>query len=60
MESGRGRSDFFDFVFPRASGILSAMDAYANLPVPDEARPRLAELAALELSITREPGPRSA
>jgi 16S rRNA (guanine527-N7)-methyltransferase len=47
MEGGLGRSDFFDFVFQSASGILSAMDAYANLPVPDEARPRLAELAAL-------------
>jgi hypothetical protein len=47
MEGGMGGSDFFDFVFRSGSGILWAMDAYANLPIPEEARPRLAELAGI-------------
>ncbi len=47
MEVVPRRSDFFDFVFPAASGILAEMEPYANLPIPEEALPRLAELAAL-------------
>jgi 16S rRNA (guanine527-N7)-methyltransferase len=42
-----GEAIFFDFVFRSLSRILSNMDPYANLPIPDATRERLAELAAL-------------